>query len=230
MQTASIKRKTDTEIYLKNCRTSTCHSFIIFDDAKLNALCQFVLKDDDCGGYIDPDGRISLEGMFRWIFKQDYGKSPEQAIADTKYTIETNTIKGAVKAGDAIQSIPDPILSGGAFIGGAAALITAPAWAPLATAGAAVAGVSSGLSFAKTGINWYEGKAGIQDVGLELGTKGISAIPLVGKPATIMADGGQFMYDTIKCNYNAGYRFDQNLNFTMPQSDFVGPIRPDGSF
>ena len=230
MQATSIKRKTDDEIHLKNHRTHTCHSFILFDDTKLSALCQFVLKNDGCGGHVDPDGRISLEGLFRWIFKQDYGKSPEQAIADTKYTIETNTIKGAVKAGDAIQSIPDPILSGGAFIGGAAALITAPAWAPLATAGAVGAGAFTVLSVAKTGINAYEGNASALQLGLEMGTETIGSIPLVGKPAGLLFDGGQFMYDTIKWNYDAGYRFDQNLNFTIPQSDFVGPMRPDGSF
>ena len=63
MQTASIKRKTDTELHLKNCRTHTCHSFTLFDDEKLNALCQFVLKNDGCGGHVDPDGRFSWEGF-----------------------------------------------------------------------------------------------------------------------------------------------------------------------
>ena len=29
--------------------------------------------------FVDPDGRISLEGMFRWAFKQDYGVDVEDA-------------------------------------------------------------------------------------------------------------------------------------------------------
>ena len=56
------------------------NTIILFDDSKLNALCQFMRKDDGCGGCVDPDGRISFEGLFRWAFKQDYGIEVEDSV------------------------------------------------------------------------------------------------------------------------------------------------------
>ena len=80
MQESAIKRKNTTKIRLKNSRTHTCHSSIVFEETKLNTVYQFVRKDDASGGYFDPDGRISLEGMFKWIFKFDTGTTVEEGI------------------------------------------------------------------------------------------------------------------------------------------------------
>ncbi len=152
--------------------------------------------------FVDPDGRFSFANMFNKIWTMDFGKTPEASLNMTLDETSMALNKGASLVGDSLQGISDPMLSGGAFIGGTAALITAPAWAPVATAGAVGAGIFTGLSLAKTGINAYRGDATALELGLEIGSEGIGAIPIIGRPASILFDGGQFMYDTIKWNYN----------------------------
>lgn len=63
MQESAIKRKNTTKIRLKNSRTHTCHSSIVFEETKLNTVYQFVRKDDASGGYFDPDGRLPYDQL-----------------------------------------------------------------------------------------------------------------------------------------------------------------------
>jgi hypothetical protein len=100
------------------------------------------------------------------------------------------------------HKIPDPVLSGAGFVAGGVAISGSGGVVPVA---AGVGYVVTALSGTKTFLDYNEGeksKSGaVTDVVLEIGS---TTIPYAGP----LIDGGQFLYDTVKYNYENGYRVD----------------------
>ena len=108
--------------------------------------------------------------------------------------------KGVETAGDAVQAIPDPVLSGAGFVAGGVALVGTGGVAGVA---AGVGYVASGLGVTKTLINTAEGKESYAGAAVELTLESASTfIPYAGP----LIDGGEFLYDTIKYNYESDYK------------------------
>ena len=75
--------------------------------------------------------------------------------------------------------------------------------AAVAGVAAGVGYVASGLGVTKTLINTAEGKESYAGAGVELALESASTfIPYAGP----LIDGGEFLYDTIKYNYESGYK------------------------
>ena len=100
--------------------------------------------------------------------------------------------------------MPDPVLSGAGFVAGGVAVLGTGGVTGVA---AGVGYVASGLSGTKTVFDYNEGKKSkaeaVTDTVLEIGS---TMIPYAGP----LIDGGQFLYDTVKYNYESGYEIDIN--------------------
>ena len=126
-----------------------------------------------------------------------------------------NGAKAALKSaghmyGKGIQRIPPPVLSGAGFLAGGAAALGSGGTIPFAMG---VSYAVMGLSLTKTSLDYREGKIsgveGFAEAGLEFGGN----IPYLGH----LVDGGSFLYDSIKYNYQSGNRLNTSFKLEDPQ-------------
>ena len=179
MKHKGIERDSDTAV--SYVRTD-------YDNALIN---NGTLKADGVSD-VEP---MSPEALFRYAYNRDTGRNADEDWEQIPVVIE----KGVETAGDAVQAIPDPVLSGAGFVAGGAAILGTGGVAGVA---AGVGYVASGLGVTKTLINTAEGKESYAGAGVELALESASTfIPYAGPLIDV-----EILYDTIKYNYESGYK------------------------
>ena len=131
-----------------------------------------------------------LPEILGYAYNRDTGRNADEDWERIPVVID----KGVEKAGDAVQAIPDPVLSGAGFIAGGVAVLGTGGVTGVA---ASVGYVASSLSFTKVALDMNEGKADIIDLGRELSLEAGARTPYFGP----LVEGGEFLYDSIKYKY-----------------------------
>jgi LysM repeat protein len=152
---------------------------------------------------IQPSRRpMNLEAFVRQAYTIDTERNLDEDWENVQVNMSDgidkgveNVKKGIEKVGDINQAIPDYVLSGTGLVAGGVAVLGTGGVIPLA---AGIGYLATGLGTTKSFLDYSEGEKTRTSVIIDSSLDAASTfIPYVGP----LIDGGQFMYDTIKYNY-----------------------------